>query len=209
MVRGEMTKIKICGITNFDDAKTVVDLGVDALGFVFVSSQRVISPERARRIIEQLPPFVTTVGVFMDETLDRVNQIADYTGIDIVQLHGDEPSEYCCGLKKKVIKRISVNDHDTKETLSSKIQKYLGITCLLDPGTGSGDVFDWHLAREVKVPLIVAGGLTPDNVRGVIRLLKPYAVDVASGVESSPGKKQRDKVEAFIREVRLWSSPGY
>ncbi len=208
MVRGAVTKVKVCGITNLEDAKMIVDLGADALGFVFVPSQREISPESARRIIEQLPPFVTMVGVFMEEALDTVNQIAECTGLDIVQLHGDESFEYCCKLKKKVIKRIAVRDCDTRETLVSKMRKYNGITCLLDPGAGSGEVFDWHLACEIDAPLIVAGGLTPDNVREVVQLLKPYGVDVASGVESSPGKKHREKVEKFIREVRRWSSQG-
>ena len=200
-----MTKIKICGVTNIEDAMVIAELGADALGFVFAPSKRRVSPEVAKEIIEKLPPFVTTVGVFMDTLMDEVHQIADYTGIDVVQLHGNEPPEYCDGLKKKVIKRITVTDHDTPEMLISRMERYRVSAYLLDPGAGSGKVFNWERAVGIDLPLIIAGGLTPDNVKCVVRLLKPYGVDVSSGVELLPGKKDKKKVKRFVEEVRSCS----
>ena len=200
-----MTKIKICGVTNIEDAMVIAELGADALGFVFAPSKRRVSPEVAKEIIEKLPPFITTVGVFMDTLMDEVHQIADYTGIDVVQLHGNEPPEYCDGLKKKVIKRITVTDHDTPEILISRMERYRVSAYLLDPGAGSGKVFNWERAVGIDLPLIIAGGLTPDNVSYVVRLLKPYGVDVSSGVELLPGKKDKKKVKRFVEEVRSCS----
>jgi len=200
-----MIKIKICGVTNIEDAMMIAELGADALGFVFAPSKRRVSPEVAKEIMKRLPPFITTVGVFMDALMDEVRQIAEYTGIDSVQLHGNEPPEYCDGLKKKVIKRISVNDHDTPEILISRMERYRVSAYLLDPGAGSGRVFDWGKAVGIDLPLIIAGGLTPDNVKTVVQLLKPYGVDVSSGVEQFSGKKDKQKVKRFIEEVRSCS----
>ena len=202
MAEGRMRKIKICGITNLDDAIMVTELGADALGFIFTPSKRKIDPNKAREIIKELPPFLTTVGVFMDEALKKVNQIADYTGINIVQLHGSESALYCNKIKRKVIKRISVNNNDTTRDLVSRMEKYKVPAYILDPGAGSGKVFNWDLAIGIDLPLIIAGGLTPENVKNVILLLEPYGVDVVSGVEQSPGKKDKQKVKRFIEEVR-------
>jgi phosphoribosylanthranilate isomerase len=203
-----MTRIKICGITNFEDALMVTMLGADSIGFVFAPSKRKVNPELARSIIKHIPSFITMVGVFMDNDFDEVDKIADFVPFDVIQLHGNEPPDYCSRLKKRVIKRILVSDSDTRETLIEKIKMYSNVTYLLDPGTGSGRVFDWTRARDVDVPVIIAGGLTPDNVKGVVKLLNPYGVDVASGVESAPGKKHREKVEKFIKEVRACSLPA-
>jgi phosphoribosylanthranilate isomerase len=196
------TKVKICGMTNIDDALMAAALGADALGFIFAPSKRRITPEMAKEIIKELPPFITTVGVFMDEKLDMVNELADYTGIDVVQLHGNESPEYCTAIKKKLIKRIFVIDVDITEMLVARAKKYSVSAYLLDPGAGSGKIFDWHVARGIELPLIVAGGLTPDNVKDVTTLVRPYGVDVVSGVEESSGKKDREKVKKFIEEVR-------
>jgi len=197
-----MTKIKICGVTNIEDAMMIAELGADALGFVFAPSKRRISPQDAKEIIKRLPPFVTTVGVYMDAEIDEVNQVTEYTGIDVIQLHGNEPPTHCDRLKKKVIKRISVCDNDTTEMLISRMERYRVPAYLLDPGAGSGKVFNWEKAVGIDLPLIIAGGLTPDNVKTVVRLLKPYGVDVSSGVEQFPGKKNKQKVKRFIEEVR-------
>jgi len=202
MAEGRMRKIKICGITNLDDAIMVTELGADALGFIFTPSKRKINPNKAREIIKELPPFLTTVGVFMDEALKKVNQIAKHTGIDIVQLHGSESALYCNKIKRKVIKRISVNNNDTTKELISRMEKYKVSAYILDPGAGSGKVFNWDLAIGIDFPIIIAGGLTPENVKNVILLLEPYGVDVVSGVEQSLGKKDKQKVKRFIEEVR-------
>jgi phosphoribosylanthranilate isomerase len=196
------TQVKICGITTIEDGVMASELGADALGFVFAQSKRKISPDTARNIIKNLHPFITTVGVFMNEKIKNIHQIADYTGIDIIQLHGTEPPEYCRKIKKRVIKRINVSKDDTTATLIKKIEKYPASAFLLDPGGGSGQTFAWEKALGIDFPLIIAGGLTPENVKELIRLLKPYGVDVSSGVEVVPGKKDKEKLGKFIEEVK-------
>ena len=198
----EHTLVKICGITNIDDGLTAVESGADALGFVFAESVRNILPEKAREIVRRLPPFITTVGVFMDQKIDYVNEVTDYVGIDVIQLHGEESPEYCQKIGRRIIKRIKIDTHDTSETLLGKMKIYSASAFLLDPGAGTGRTFDWRKASGIDLPIIIAGGLTPENVRGVVQLLKPYGVDVSSGVEKSPGKKDGEKVAKFIREIR-------
>jgi phosphoribosylanthranilate isomerase len=197
-----MTLIKICGVTNIKDAMMIASLGADAIGFVFAQSKRRITPQRAKNIIDNLSPFLTTVGVFMDTTLEEINQIAEFTGIDIVQLHGHEPPEYCRKIKKRIIKRIPILDNDDTDTLAIRMKRFQVAAYLLDPGTGSGKTFRWEIASGINLPIIVAGGLTPNNVKEVIKLLHPYAVDVSSGVEHSVGKKDERKVKEFIAQVR-------
>jgi phosphoribosylanthranilate isomerase len=202
MVERRVTRIKICGITNVKDAEMVCECGADAIGFVFTPSPRYITPEKALIIHEYVPPFVTTVGIFTNIQLAVVQRIINITGIDVIQLHGDESPEYCYSIPRRVIKRIPVLNTDTSDILYARMKKYDTATMLLDPGGGDGKVFDWTIARGIERPLIIAGGLTPDNVHTVVRLLKPYGVDVSSGVEESPGIKNRKKVAAFIKEVR-------
>jgi len=202
MVKEGRTRLKICGITNKEDAVMVSNLGADALGFVFAESKRKITPEKAREIIEMLPPFITTVGIFMDTSLTEINEISEFTSIDAVQLHGNETPEYCDKIKKKIIKSILINETDAKESLLSKMQYYSVSAFILDPGKGSGKTFDWEIAKEIEKPIIIAGGLTPDNVKKVITNLHPYGVDVSTGVEKDYGIKDREKVEKFITEVR-------
>ncbi len=201
MDRNLRTKIKICGITNKKDAILVSRLGADAIGFVFAESKRKITPERAKQIIKMLPPFITTVGIFMDAGLTDVNKITEYTSLDAVQLHGNENPEYCDKMNRKVIKGILVTENDTKESLTKKMNAYSVSAFILDPGRGSGKTFNWDIARGIGKPLIIAGGLTPENVGQVIRDLNPYGVDVSSGVEKNYGEKDREKVEKFIEEV--------
>lgn len=180
----------------------VSNLGADAIGFVFAESKRKITPDKAREIIRILPPFITTVGIFMNTALSEVNEITEYAFIDTVQLHGKETCEYCDKVNRKVIKGIHVNENDTKETLIEKMQNYSVSAFILDPGRGSGKTFNWDIARGIDKPLIIAGGLTPDNVKHVIRDLHPYGVDVSTGVEKDYGKKDKEKVKRFIEEVR-------
>ena len=197
-----MTRVKICGLTNLDDALAVAGAGADAIGLVFADSPRRVSLSTAERIVAELPLLVSTVGVFVDGGIEEIATIAERVRLDAVQLHGDEPPEACDCLPCQVIKRFNILENDTPDTLRRRMRRYRVAAYLLDPGAGSGRVFDWQIAGSLPGPLIVSGGLTPDNVGEVIRLLRPFAVDVSSGVESEPGGKDLAKVKAFIRAVR-------
>lgn len=201
-----MIKVKICGITNLDDALAAVDAGADALGFVFYEkSPRNVNPMQASAIIAKLPPFVQAVGLFVNDEAERVNWTADFCGLDLIQLHGDEEPDYCPEIRRRVIKAFRVKDAASLVPL----RRYSAAGILLDawspaaPG-GTGETFDWDLAKEAAEfgRLILAGGLTPDNVRRAVEQVRPYAVDVSSGVEAAPGKKDHDKVREFIRRAK-------
>ena len=201
-----MIKIKICGITNPEDALMAVKAGADALGFVFFrGSPRYISPEQAAAIIHQLPPFVQTVGLFVNEELVTVNSTADQCGLDLVQLHGEESPDYCAAVKRRVIKAFRVKDASSLD----EIINYRVAACLLDAWSpaahgGTGVTFNWEIAARAAAAhcIILAGGLNPENVAGAIAAVEPYAVDVSSGVESAPGKKDAELVNGFIRATR-------
>jgi phosphoribosylanthranilate isomerase len=209
-----MVRIKICGITNAGDALLAAELGAHALGFIFYQkSPRSISPDKARHMIAQLPPFVLSVGVFLDEDAAQVREIASLAGLDWVQLHGSESPEYCRSLGRRVIKGFRVRN----EQIFAQLTEYQGAAqaFLLDtyrPGVpgGTGETFDWAIARQVKKcgPIILAGGLTPENVAEAIRVAQPQAVDVASGVEAAPGKKDPEKLKAFIEAVKSAGGRG-
>jgi len=201
-----MVKVKICGITILEDALAAVEAGADALGFVFYPpSPRHIHPEQAAEIIRRLPPFVQTVGLFVDAELSIVNTTADRCGLDVVQLHGDETPGYCESVRRRVIKAFRVRDISSLDSLL----QYQVSGCLLDawspaaPG-GTGQSFNWEIAAVAAAqrPIILAGGLTPDNVAEAVRRVQPYAVDVSSGVECAPGRKDVDKVRTFITRAR-------
>lgn len=192
-----MTRVKICGITYLEDAINAVELGVDALGFVFAPSPREISPEKAKEIIEKLPPWVSAVGIFVDEKPSKVMQIASQCKLDYVQLHGEETPEYCEQLDIKIIKTI--------KTDIKRIPEYKVSGILLDISKGTGKVYNWDLAIEAKKyakPIILSGGLTPTNVREAIKKVKPYGVDVSTGVELSLGKKDYKKMKEFMEGVK-------
>ena len=201
-----MVKIKICGITNREDALHAVACGADALGFVFYEkSPRCIEPEQARAIIAALPPFVASVGLFVNERPQRIEEIAAFCSLGLVQLHGDESPEACLIPGRRVIKALRVRDAQSLERAAD----YAVAGLLLDawvPGTygGTGHTFNWQLAARVarQRPVILAGGLTPENVAEAARAVRPYAVDVSSGVEAAPGKKDPEKVAAFIRAAK-------
>lgn len=195
-----MTRVKICGITTVADALAAVEYGTNALGFVFAKSPRKITTERARQIIENIPPFVAAVGVFVDELAERVMEIALLCRLDTLQFHGRESPEYCHGFDRKVIKTFRVQDGSSVAQMADyDVDAYL----LDSPaGGGSGKKFDWNLIKGIKGRIILAGGLTPGNVREAIMKVRPYGVDVSTGVERSPGRKDHRGMQEFIKNVR-------
>lgn len=197
-----MTRVKICGITTAEDARMAAEAGAHALGFVFADSPRRIEARRARGIVDRLPPFVVTVGVFRDATVEEVRNVVAEAGVDVIQLHGDETPDDCARLGGRVLKRFPVGDGDTVDSVRTRVRGYPVAACLLDPGAGSGRTFPWRLGRAVDLPLVLGGGLAPDNVAAAIREARPWAVDVSSGVELAPGRKCARRVRAFLRAVR-------
>ena len=207
-----MVRVKICGITSFDDALLCVKEGIDGLGFVFYpGSKRYILPEEAEKIVKELPPFICKVGVFVNEEGERVLDIAHWVGLDAIQLHGEETPDVCKRLAQyfTVIKAFSIAGPEDPE----RVFEYKGVTPLFDTQTpeygGSGKTFIWKYLipyREKVKYFILSGGLTVENVEHAIKAVNPYAVDVSSGVERTPGKKDPDKVREFIRLVKHISS---
>jgi phosphoribosylanthranilate isomerase len=201
-----MVRVKICGITSLEDALQAVQAGADALGFVFYEkSPRNLNPEQAASIISELPPFVQVVGLFANADAGFVNDTADRCRLDLVQLHGDEAPDYCDLIRRRVIKAFRVRDISSLDTV--KDYRVAGI--LLDAYSpkaygGTGTCFNWEFSRGVAEygPVILAGGLTPDNIREAVEKVAPYAVDVSSGVESSPGRKGHEKVTEFIKKAK-------
>jgi phosphoribosylanthranilate isomerase len=204
--RDTQVKVKICGMTNLKDVKVAVDGGVDAVGFIFYKkSPRSVTMQVVREIVLELPPFVDSVGVFVNETAEQINKIADHCKLDRVQLHGDESPAFCKKIRRRVIKVIRVKDIQSLKKLSDyPVSSFLLDTFSEDQYGGTGKVFDWNLAYSAKKygPIILAGGLTPINVRQGIQRIQPYGVDVCSGVESQPGIKDHKKMQAFLKNVK-------
>ena len=203
-----MTKIKICGITNLSDALVAAKLGADAIGFIFAKSPRKVSITTVKKIVRRLPSFISKVGVFVDEKASKVNKIVKDCDLDLVQLHGSETPAYCKKIKAPVIKALRIKD----KALIREIPKFKVAAILLDtyvagkPG-GTGKTFNWNLARAARKfgrPIILSGGLNPENVLSAIKKVKPYAVDVSSGVEKRPGKKNLKKLKSFICKVKRY-----
>jgi len=200
--------VKICGITNAEDALLAAGLGADAVGMIFAASSRRIAPGEARDIVRHLPPEVLPVGVFRDESASRVAEIANSLGLRAVQLSGHESAEdtrWLAGRIPTVIKAFAATD----KALANHAD-YGAHRILIDSATpGSGQVFDWAVLEEAPLnrPFILAGGLNPGNVADAIRTVRPWGVDVASGVEASPGKKDPVKLRQFMAAVRA-ASPG-
>jgi phosphoribosylanthranilate isomerase len=200
-----MVRVKICGITNAEDALAAAEWGADALGFVFAPSPRQVTPEQVSRIVCQLPPFICKVGVFVDAELGRVRETLADCGLDLAQLHGSESPEYCAALFPQAIKAFRVRDDSVLSLLPQyKVAAYLLDSYDLVLKGGTGKSFDWRIARQAASygPVILSGGLTPENVRQAIALAQPYAVDISSGVESRPGRKDHHKLRAFLRAVK-------
>ena len=204
--RDTQVKVKICGMTNLSDVKAAVDGGVDAVGFIFYKkSPRSVTMQTVREIVLELPPFVDSVGVFVDEKAEQINKIADRCNLDRVQLHGNESPTFCKKIRRRVIKAIRVKDIQSLKKLSDyPVSSFLLDTFSEDQYGGTGRVFDWNLAFPAKKygPIILAGGLTPNNVRQAIQRIQPYGVDVCSGVESQPGIKAHKKMQAFLKNVK-------
>ncbi len=207
-------KVKICGTTNAEDAAAAVEAGADAVGFVFYrKSPRYVDPSVVKHIVASLPPLVTPVGVFVNEEVATVRAIMDSCGLALAQLHGDEAAAYCQELGRPVMKAIRLKNRGSFLALA-EFQGRAGVRgFVLDAFSeqaygGTGEVTDWELAAEAAktATVLLAGGLTPDNVAEAIRAVCPYGVDVSSGVESAPGKKDHGKLRAFLQAVRVVSS---
>ncbi|MDP2942258.1 MAG: phosphoribosylanthranilate isomerase [Candidatus Omnitrophota bacterium] len=208
-----MVKLKICGITNLEDASAACSYGADALGFVFAKSPRRVNPQTVKAIIKKLPPFIVTVGVFVNEERGKVRKIAADCGLDCLQFHGDETHGYCDYFKDKykIIKAIRVRSIDSL----SDLKKYNVDAFLLDSyvrgrSGGTGVKFNWDLAVKAKrhgKPVILAGGIGIGNVEDAVKTVRPYAVDVSSAIEKAPGKKDHNLMKAFIERVHKMSFP--
>ncbi len=206
-------RIKVCGITNLEDALAAVEAGVDALGFIFhEKSPRYVDPETVRLIIEQLPPFVNTVGVFVDRDCGEAEEIIRFCGLSCAQLHGQEPPDYCERLARaaapcQIIKAMRVGEQLHAEDVApyhAHVRAFLLDTYRKGQQGGTGQTFDWPLIPRLNLQrnFILAGGLDASNIRAAIEAAQPYGVDVNSGVESSPGRKDHALVRAFVRAVR-------
>lgn len=200
------TRVKICGITRPEDARAAAAGGADAIGLVFYPpSPRAISIEQARAICAASPPFVTRVALFVEPEPAFVNAVLDAVAIDLLQFHGDETAALCEGFARPYIKAIAVRDgYDVGAAMATHPQASGFLFDAWQPETrgGGGIAFDWtRLPQAAAAPAILAGGLTPDNVEDAVRRVRPYAVDVSSGVEASKGVKSADKIAAFIRGV--------
>lgn len=201
------TRVKICGITRLEDALTAANAGADALGFVFYApSPRALEPVAAARIVQQLPAFVTTTGLFVNATAKDVRSTLEQVSLDLLQFHGDETPEFCESFGRPYIKALRMQPGVDIAALAQSYTGARGI--LLDtyvqgvPG-GTGQAFDWQAIPEhLAKPLILAGGLGVDNVRQAIEQVRPWAVDVSGGVERERGIKCADKIRAFMQQVR-------
>lgn len=210
-----MTRVKICGITNLSDAMAAVEAGADALGFVFAESSRKVDVPTVLNILEKIPPLVTTVGVFAKQDIDEVFKIWKQTNLHFAQLHDGGPAHALVSPDGgfgwyRIIRAIRATSwQDITRQLGDRSGVF-SAAILLDAHVegksgGTGQTFDWDLAVQAKTlgkPIILAGGLTPENVAEAVRKVRPYAVDVSSGVESSPGKKDHDKIREFINNAR-------
>lgn len=209
-----MTRIKICGLTRVEDAVAADRLGADAIGLIFAPSPRRVSLETAHEIDGALSPWITRVGVFVDASFEEIASVLSYVPLDVVQLHGNEPPDFVREARRRlgvrIVKGIRVRDASVLKSL----QQYEVDAFLLDtyvPGIagGTGETFDWALAIPLakRYPVILAGGLTPDNVAEAIGAVHPHGVDVSSGVESEPGIKDPNRMEEFVTRVRSHAVP--
>ncbi len=206
-----MTKVKICGITNLEDALVSAKFGADALGFNFYEkSPRYIAPKKAREIIEQLPQEILKVGVFVNESQDKIVKIAEIAKLDALQLHGEETPEFARELKQKTNLEIIKAFRVSPDFAPEDVVQYEVDAILLDAYSpkehgGTGETFDWEIAKNVRKifpKMYLAGGLSQENVAGAIFRLKPFAVDVCSGIEKSKGKKDKVKLLDFITKAK-------
>lgn len=200
------TRVKICGITRIDDGLIAAQAGADAIGLVFAASPRQVRPEQARSIAAAMPPFVTVVGLFVDADAEAVRAVLGSVRLDLLQFHGSEVPDFCRQFSKPYIKAVSMREGVNVSATAAAYADAAGL--LLDTHSdqvagGSGRAFDWtRVPAGLSKPVILAGGLNPDNVAEAIRRVRPYAVDVSSGVEQTKGIKDPARVRAFIEAVR-------
>ena len=201
--------IKICGITNQEDALHAISLGAKAIGFIFhKESPRYIRPEKAEEITLFLPPFIQIVGVFVNQSQETIKKITEQCRLDIIQLHGNESPSFCLKLNQRVIKAFHIQNPEDLEPIANYQGTVSGI--LLDTKItgmlgGTGKVFDWGLALKVKeldIPIILSGGINATNIKKAITMVQPYAIDLCSGVENEPGKKDYNKMKRLIEVFR-------
>jgi len=202
----QRTRIKVCGITRPEDGVTAVSLGADAIGLVFYPpSPRYVSIEQARVVVDALPPFVTTVGLFVNAAIDEVKSVIEQVPLSLLQFHGDEGADYCNSFAMRYIKAIRMEDGTDLHRIVDEFSSAAGL--LVDsyqPGIpgGTGESFDWkRIPEKLTLPLILAGGLAPSNILEAVTTVQPYAVDVSSGVEVSKGIKDSVKMSQFIQGV--------
>lgn len=201
-------RVKICGLTNLADALLAVELGADALGFNFYSkSPRATTPAAARAIIDRLPPFVTPVAVVVNEPVEAVREIMARSGCQLAQLHGDEPPDYLERLHLPAMKALPVGASEDLDALAryTSAQAILLDTKVSGQYGGSGRTFDWQLARQAQrfgKPIVLAGGLTPDNIAEAVRIAQPYAVDISSGIELAPGQKDHERMRELFAALK-------
>jgi len=201
-----MVRIKICGISDSATAVAAAEAGADAIGLIFAPSRRRVTAAQAREIAAALPPFVTKVGVFVDEERGRIEELIAACGLGAVQLHGAEPPEFCAGFRVPVVKAIRVKDASSLEQMTAyQVDAFLLDTFDASALGGTGRTFDWTLAIQAARThrTILSGGMTPVNVVEALTRVVPYGVDVSSGVETD-GRKDHAKIRDFIRRVREW-----
>jgi phosphoribosylanthranilate isomerase len=202
-----MTRVKVCGVTRSDDAALAADLGASAIGMIFwPDSPRCLDVSRAREIVAAVPPFVSAVGVFVDQPIDEVTAIADAVGLSAIQLHGREDADRYAVVGRRLIKAVGVRDGTAEAEAMAVPARATVLLDALDPVRrgGTGRAIDWTVAATIarRRPVILSGGLNPENVQTALRAVAPYAVDVSSGVESAPGRKDATKLRAFFAAVR-------
>ncbi len=202
-----MIRVKICGVTSAEDAELAASLGATAVGMVFWSgSPRAVDVERAKLIALALPTFVTAVGVFVDQSVDEVSAIADAVKLDAIQLHGHENASDYAALGRRLIKSVAVRDRSAEAEADRVPARATVLLDAHDPlrRGGTGQTIDWTVAATIarRRPVILSGGLTPETVDAAVRAVRPYAIDVSSGVESSPGRKDPTKLRAFFAALR-------
>ena len=203
-----MIRVKICGITRVADAEKAVELGADALGFIFAKSPRQITPQKAREITLRISPFVKTVGVFVNERPAKIREIMDFCGLDLVQLHGNESVSSCSELAPRVIKAFRVQGEESLLQIAEYKNHVRAI--LLDAyqkglNGGTGKTFDWRLAVKAKktgIPMVLSGGLDADNITEALERVNPFAIDISSGIEKRPGIKDHGRMRAFMRKIK-------
>ena len=202
-----MVRVKICGITRMADAEKAVELGADALGFIFAESPRKITPQKTRDITRRISPFVKTVGVFVNEQPAKIREIIDFCGLDLVQLHGNETVSTCAELEPRIIKAFRIQGEESIAQIArykNHISAILLDTYQKGLNGGTGKTFDWGLALKAKktgILLVLSGGLGLENIQEALEIVNPSAIDINSGVEKHPGIKDHERMGLFMQKV--------